>query len=140
MPRTSPLGMTVYIDFEGIIEVMVMYFTHLHIFLLYVFILKIKTVLLCVICVMMVPFRHPPTPLCPTPIRGLLLSFYASTLSLYYRINRIKFMTSLHRLLARSTTLLKSLTSSFNIITSFYEAVDHSISSVKGKCTLRALD
>lgn len=63
---------------------------------------------------MIVPFLDPPTPLCPSSHRGAITFVLRLFLFLCdYCMNRIKFMTSLHRLLNSMTTLLHSLSNIF---------------------------
>lgn len=97
---------------------------------------------------MMVPFLDPPTPLCPSSHRGaitfvLRLFFFLCG----YWMNRIRFMTSLHRLLNSMTILLHSLSNIFikYLLTIHNNDLVVACRRVWGvlsrvKCTLRALD
>jgi len=97
---------------------------------------------------MIVPFLDPPTPLCPSSHRGaitfvLRLFFFLCD----YWMNRIRFMTSLHRLLNSMTTLLHSLSNIFiqYLLTIHNNDLVVACRRVRGvlsrvKCTLRALD
>ena len=97
---------------------------------------------------MMVPFLNPPTPLCPSSHRGAITFVLRLSFFLYdYCINRIRFMTSLHRLLNSMTTLLHSLSNIFilYLLTIHNNDLVVACRRVWGvlsrvKCTLRALD
>ena len=97
---------------------------------------------------MMVPFLDPPTPLCPSSHRGAITFVLRLSFFLYdYCINRIRFMTSLHRLLNSMTTLLHSLSNIFilYLLTIHNNDLVVACRRVWGvlsrvKCTLRALD
>lgn len=97
---------------------------------------------------MIVPFLNPPTPLCPSSHRGAITFVLRLFLFLCdYCMNRIKFMTSLHRLLNSMTTLLHSLSNIFilYLLTIHNNDLVVACRRVWGvlsrvKCTLRALD
>lgn len=97
---------------------------------------------------MIVPFLDPPTPLCPSSHRGAITFVLRLFLFLCdYCMNRIKFMTSLHRLLNSMTTLLHSLSNIFilYLLTIHNNDLVVACRRVWGvmsrvKCTLRALD
>ena len=97
---------------------------------------------------MIVPFLDPPTPLCPSSHRGAITFVLRLFLFLCdYCMNRIKFMTSLHRLLNSMTTLLHSLSNIFilYLLTIHNNDLVVACRRVRGvlsrvKCTLRALD
>lgn len=90
----------------------------------------------------------PQPPYARAPTGGLLLLFYAYFFFLCdYCMNRIKFMTSLHRLLNSMTTLLHSLSNIFilYLLTIHNNDLVVACRRVRGvlsrvKCTLRALD
>lgn len=97
---------------------------------------------------MIVSFLDPPTPLCPNSHRGAITFVLRLFLFLCdYCMNRIKFMTSLHRLLNSMTTLLHSLSNIFilYLLTIHNNDLVVACRRVRGvlsrvKCTLRALD
>ena len=97
---------------------------------------------------MIVPFLDPPTPLCPSSHRGAITFVLRLFLFLCdYCMNRIKFMTSLHRLLNSMTTLLHSLSNIFilYLLTIHNNDLVVACRRVWGvlsrvKCTQRALD
>lgn len=98
---------------------------------------------------MIVPFLNPPTPLCSSSHRGGAITFVLRLFLFLcdYCMNRIKFMTSLHRLLNSIITLLHSLSNIFilYLLTIHNNDLVVACRRVWGvlsrvKCTLRALD
>lgn len=97
---------------------------------------------------MIVPFLDPPTPLCPSSHRGAITFVLRLFFFLYaYWMNRIRIMTSLHKLLNSMTTLLHSLSNIFiqYLLTIHNNDLVVACRRVWGvlsrvKCTLRALD